>query len=76
MRHYGHLDRAAGKKQFFSNYPGFQRVFAPIRAARASADALRETACEDVPAALARLRNAIPAVGAPELVGEEKVQLR
>ena len=65
VRHYGHLDRAAGKKQFFSNYPGFQRVFAPIRAARASADALRETACEDVPAALARLRDAVPAVGTP-----------
>ena len=74
-QHYERLDRAAGKRLFFSNLPGIQREGAAIRAAQADAEALRESAVEDVLAALARLRDAIPAVGAPELVGEEKVQL-
>ena len=59
------LDTNAAVRRHFSNLPGVHRVQRAIRDARAGAEALREEACEDVPAALAGLRDAIPAVGAP-----------
>ena len=65
------VNGAAGTRRVFSTMPGIARALEAITAARAGAEALRETAVEDMEQAVAALRAKIPPVGRAQLIRTE-----
>ena len=67
------IDVARGTRRVLSCRPAILRTLVAITAARQAAEDLKISAVEDVDEAIATLRAAIPEVGGPEVIAEERL---